>query len=150
MHATKPAGKVATPLPPPPPHLPQPPYSVRCHPYTYILYPQSEQRALNAEPNSASQLEVSPLPRTSSTMHVIEDRGRRNRGSKKGRRSRQPKVVPSGTSLNWIDALLTGRGDGPGGGGGRSVQAEVTLSATGRMQGAVSKGILTTRMRYAA
>lgn len=89
-------------------------------------------------------METNPRPQASS-MHVIEDRGRRKSGSKG--RSRQARVVPSGTSLNWIDALLTGRGDGPGGGSGKSVQAEVTLSATGRMQGAVSKGILTARMR---
>lgn len=56
-------------------------------------------------------------------------------------------AVPSGTAINWIDGLGTGRGAGPGGGDEASVQAEVILSATGRMQGAVSKGVLTLRMR---
>ncbi|CAM9706750.1 unnamed protein product, partial [Ectocarpus fasciculatus] len=67
---------------------------------------------------------------------------------KRSRRDRNPKkVVPSGTSLNWIEGLGTGRGTGPGGGDAARVQAEVTLSATGRMQGAVSKGVLTLRTR---
>lgn len=56
--------------------------------------------------------------------------------------------MPSGTSLNWIEGLGTGRGAGPGGGDASRVQAEVTLSATGRMQGAVSKGVLTLRTRF--
>ncbi|CAM9958281.1 unnamed protein product, partial [Hapterophycus canaliculatus] len=64
------------------------------------------------------------------------------------RRDRKLKrAVPSGTSLNWIEGLGTGRGAGPGGGDATRVQAEVTLSATGRMQGAVSKGVLTLRTR---
>eukprot|EP00752_Nemacystus_decipiens_P004553 g4157.t1 len=67
---------------------------------------------------------------------------------KKPRRARKPKkAVPSGTSLNWIEGLGTGRGAGPGGGDASRVQAEVTLSATGRMQGTVSKGVLTLRAR---
>ncbi|CBN79376.1 conserved unknown protein [Ectocarpus siliculosus] len=67
---------------------------------------------------------------------------------KRSRRDRKPKkVVPSGTSLNWIEGLGTGRGTGPGGGDTARIQAEVTLSATGRMQGAVSKGVLTLRTR---
>lgn len=74
-----------------------------------------------------------------------EDRGSKGPGNK---RSRGQNPVPSGTALNWIDALGTGRGAGRGGGDHASVQAEVTLSATGRMQGAVSKGVLTLRMRY--
>eukprot|EP00903_Cladosiphon_okamuranus_P009780 g9297.t2 len=66
----------------------------------------------------------------------------------RSRRARKPKkAVPSGTSLNWIEGLGTGRGAGPGGGDETRVQAEVTLSATGRMQGAVSKGVLTLRTR---
>lgn len=82
-----------------------------------------------------------------SAAHLLENRGRKNRDRE---RSRWPKAVPSGTTLNWIDALGTGRGAGPGGGDATSVQAEVTLSATGRMQGAVSKGVLTPRMRWVA
>ncbi|CAM9548413.1 unnamed protein product [Ectocarpus sp. 4 AP-2014] len=71
-----------------------------------------------------------------------------NSNGKRSRRDRKPKkVVPSGTSLNWIEGLGTGRGTGPGGGDAARIQAEVTLSATGRMQGAVSKGVLTLRTR---
>ncbi|CAN0420279.1 unnamed protein product, partial [Ectocarpus sp. 8 AP-2014] len=71
-----------------------------------------------------------------------------NSNGKRSRRDRKPKkVVPSGTSLNWIEGLGTGRGTGPGGGDTARIQAEVTLSATGRMQGAVSKGVLTLRTR---
>lgn len=73
-----------------------------------------------------------------------------NNNGKRSRHDRKPKkVVPSGTSLNWIEGLGTGRGTGPGGGDAARIQAEVTLSATGRMQGAVSKGVLTLRTRYA-
>ena len=79
--------------------------------------------------------------------HTVENRGK-NRLSKK--RPRKPRAVPSGTALNWIDALGTGMGAGPGGGDENVVQAEVTLSATGRRQGAVSKGVLSLRMRYGA
>ncbi|CAB1115289.1 unnamed protein product [Ectocarpus sp. CCAP 1310/34] len=70
-----------------------------------------------------------------------------NSNGKRSRRDRKPKVVPSGTSLNWIEGLGTGRGSGPGGGDAARIQAEVTLSATGRMQGAVSKGVLTLQTR---
>ncbi|CAM9784907.1 unnamed protein product [Ectocarpus sp. 12 AP-2014] len=71
-----------------------------------------------------------------------------NSNGERSRRDRKPKkVVPSGTSLNWIEGLGTGRGTGPGGGDAARIQAEVTLSATGRMQGAVSKGVLTLRTR---
>lgn len=101
--------------------------------------PQSEHR-------SSQQWTTLPSREAYVTLaSVQENRGSKGSGNK---RSRGQNPVPSGTALNWIDALGTGRGAGRGGGDDTSVQAEATLSATGRMQGAVSKGVLTLRMRY--
>lgn len=89
---------------------------------------------------------TAPPSDSSTASHTVNNRGQKRLGKK---RPRKPAAVPSGTALNWIDALGTGMGAGPGGGDDKVVQAEVTLSATGRRQGAVSKGVLALRMRYA-
>ncbi|CAM9796224.1 unnamed protein product [Laminaria digitata] len=105
---------------------------------------QSELRALAECPPLPSCSGSAPTSSSSTAAHTLEDRGKKHLGKK---RLRKPTAVPSGTALNWIDALGTGMGAGPGGGDANVVLAEVTLSATGRRQGAVSKGVLTLRMR---
>ena len=106
-----------------------------------------EEREGKAETDSAHQ---GGGGRDSNSNNNNNNNNNNNKGNKdhKPRRARKAKkAVPSGTSLNWIEGLGTGRGAGPGGGDASRVQAEVTLSATGRMQGAVSKGVLTLRTR---
>lgn len=125
---------------------------------------QAEQRVLSQLASGSQQHTTgihSPTPSTSKPYRLKTGHG--CSGERKGKfRRHRSTAVPSGTSINWISGLGTGGGGGGGvgvsdGKGLRlgasgwengSIDAEVTLSATGRMQGATCRGVLNLRMRY--
>lgn len=122
---------------------------LRPSPLDIFSQPQSERRAFNGATAYSAQPSGRDLPKRRPSQHAC-DRDLELKGkTSKGRH--RANVVPSGTAINWISGLSTGLGEttlGEDGWESGSIQAEVTLSATGRMQGATSRGVRNMRMRY--
>lgn len=123
----------------------------------HIYNIQAEYRVLRQLASGSQQHTTgihSPITSTSEPHSPETGDGCNGKGKGKLRRRRST-AVPSGTSINWISGLgaASGGGDGAGlrlgasGWENGSIDAEVTLSATGRMQGATCRGVLNLRMR---